>query len=141
MTLNGKNTISYEHFHETMPCYPKHLRIWGEAGTVSMGKNMKVGKRGIPMFLLVRQKIMQGIISITTEFNIDNNGPRRKIKELMTTSKNLIDQMTGATQREKMNGSKTGGKMLKRCKKKEMVQQLQMLGMPQQLLMLKVGEK
>ena len=43
--LNGKTATRYEHFHEAKPCYAKHLRIWGEAGTVFMEKNGKGGNR------------------------------------------------------------------------------------------------
>ena len=35
VTLNGKTATRYKHFHEANPCYAKHLRIWGEAGTLS----------------------------------------------------------------------------------------------------------
>ena len=41
--LNRKTATRNEYFHEAKLCYAKHLRIWGEAGTVSMGKNIKVG--------------------------------------------------------------------------------------------------
>ena len=44
MTLNGKIATRYKDFHEAKPCYVKHLRIWGEAGTMSMGK-MGKGKQ------------------------------------------------------------------------------------------------
>ena len=36
VTLNGKAAT-----HEAKPCYAMHLRIWGEAGTVSMRKMRK----------------------------------------------------------------------------------------------------
>ena len=49
VTLNGKAATRYKHFHEAKPCYAKHLRIWGEPGTLSMGKNVKVGNRATPM--------------------------------------------------------------------------------------------
>ena len=52
VTLNGKAATRYEHFHEAKPHYAKHLRIWGEAGTVSMGKNGKVSNRGTPMIFI-----------------------------------------------------------------------------------------
>ena len=52
MTLNRKTATKYERFHEAKPCYAKHIRIWGEAGTVSMVKNGKVGNRGIPMIII-----------------------------------------------------------------------------------------
>ena len=45
VTLKDKTAIRYKHFHEEKPCYAKHLRIWGEAGTVSMEKNGKVGNK------------------------------------------------------------------------------------------------
>ena len=51
VTLNGK-TARYKHFHETKPCYTKHLRIWGEAGTVFMRKNGKEGNRGTLMIFI-----------------------------------------------------------------------------------------
>ena len=38
VTLSGKEAIRHECFYEAKPCYDKHLRIWGETGTVSMGK-------------------------------------------------------------------------------------------------------
>ena len=43
--LNGKMATRYGHFYEAKPSYAKHLGIWGEAGTVSMGKNGKVEHR------------------------------------------------------------------------------------------------
>ena len=52
MTLNGKAASMYEHFHEANPCYAKHLRIWGEAGTVLQGGNGKVGNRGTPRIFI-----------------------------------------------------------------------------------------
>ena len=52
VTLNRKTATKYEHFHETKQCYAKHLRIWGETGTVSRGKNGKVGNREIPMIFI-----------------------------------------------------------------------------------------
>ena len=36
--LNRETATRYEHFHEAKPHYAKHLRIWGEAGTVFTGK-------------------------------------------------------------------------------------------------------
>ena len=45
VTLSGKTAIRYECFYEAKLCYAKHLRIWGEACTVSMRKNGKVGNR------------------------------------------------------------------------------------------------
>ena len=50
--LNGKTAMRYEHFHEAKPPYAKRLRTWREAGTVSMGKNGKVGNRGTPMIFI-----------------------------------------------------------------------------------------
>ena len=47
--LYRKTAIRYEHFHEAKPHYAKHLRIWGEAGTMSRGKYQNVGKGGTPM--------------------------------------------------------------------------------------------
>ena len=47
VTLNGKAANRYEHFYKAKPCYAKHLRKWGEVGTVSMGKNGKVDNRGL----------------------------------------------------------------------------------------------
>ena len=46
--------------NEAKPCYAKHLRIWGEAGTVSMAKNGKGGNRGIPMIFIGDAKIHAG---------------------------------------------------------------------------------
>ena len=50
--LNRKAATRYEHFHEAKPHYSKHLRIQGEAGTVSMGENGKVRNRGTPMIFI-----------------------------------------------------------------------------------------
>ena len=50
--LNGKTATRYEHFHEAIPHYAKHLWIWGKAGTVSMSKNGKVVNRGTPMIFI-----------------------------------------------------------------------------------------
>ena len=44
VTLTCKTATRYKHFYEAKQCYAKHLRIWGEVGTVSMGK-MKVRKQ------------------------------------------------------------------------------------------------
>ena len=52
MTINGQTATRYKHFHEAKPHCAKHFRIWGEAGTVSMGKNRKVGKRGTHMIFI-----------------------------------------------------------------------------------------
>ena len=41
VTLNGKTATRYKNFHETKPCYPKHLRICEGAGTVFTGKMEK----------------------------------------------------------------------------------------------------
>ena len=41
VTLNGKTATRYKHFHEAKPHYAKHLRICGEAGTVSTEKMEK----------------------------------------------------------------------------------------------------
>ena len=38
VTLNGKAATKYKYFHEAKPHYARRLRIWGEAGTVSIGK-------------------------------------------------------------------------------------------------------
>ena len=43
LSVKGKIATRYKHFYEAKPCYAKHLIIWGEANTVSMGKNRKVG--------------------------------------------------------------------------------------------------
>ena len=50
--LNGKVCMHYEHFHGTKPLYAMALWEWGEAGTVKIGKNGKVGDRGIPMIFI-----------------------------------------------------------------------------------------
>ena len=50
--LNGKAAIRYEDFHELKPCYAKHFRIWGEAGTVSTRKNRKIGNRETPLIFI-----------------------------------------------------------------------------------------
>ena len=42
--LNGQTVTRYEHFHEAKPRYAQHLRIWREAGNVSMKKNGKETK-------------------------------------------------------------------------------------------------
>ena len=62
VTLNGKTATRRKHFYEEKPCYVKHLRIWGEAGTVSTGKNRKVGNRGTPMIYWLCQKACQGLL-------------------------------------------------------------------------------
>ena len=54
---------------------------------------------------------------------------QKKIEELMTTRKNLINKMTGAPQNTESNGYKTWEKP-NRQRKKEMVQPLQKLGVP-----------
>ena len=51
VTLNKKAATKFEHFHEAKPHHAKHLRIWGEAVTVS-GKKGKVGNRGTPMIFI-----------------------------------------------------------------------------------------
>ena len=61
VTLHGKTDTSYKPFNEEKPHNSKNLKIWGEAVTVSMGKNGKVG-RGIPMFLLVMPRFMPGTV-------------------------------------------------------------------------------
>ena len=52
VTLNGKAATRYENVHDAKPHYAKHLRLCGEAGTVSTRKNGKVGNRGTIMVFI-----------------------------------------------------------------------------------------
>ena len=64
VTLNGEPATRYEHFHEAKPCYAKHLRIWGEAGTMSMGKKQKrMKQRNSYDFYWLCQESHQGLLS------------------------------------------------------------------------------
>ena len=53
---------------------------------------------------------------------------QKKIEEVMTTSKNLINNMTAVPQNPESNGDKTGEKPNRQ--KKEVMQPMQMLGVP-----------
>ena len=50
--INGVKFIRYEHFHGKKPMYAKNLHTWGEAGTVKIGKNGKIGDHGITMIFV-----------------------------------------------------------------------------------------
>ena len=50
--LEGVAKTRIEHFQGKLPAFAKHLRTWGEAGTVKMGKDGKVGDRGATMMFI-----------------------------------------------------------------------------------------
>jgi hypothetical protein len=54
ITLNGKTATRYEHFGNANPEFSKHLRTWGEAGTVTLKTKgtSKVGDRGIACIMV-----------------------------------------------------------------------------------------
>jgi hypothetical protein len=49
ITLDGKTATRYEHFGETNPAFSKHLRTWGEAGTLTLKSHAtpKIADRGV----------------------------------------------------------------------------------------------
>ena len=46
INLKGVEKARIEHFGMKIPGFAKHLRTWGEAGTIKTGKDGKVGDRG-----------------------------------------------------------------------------------------------
>ncbi len=49
----NRNTLTwYKHFYGEAPKYAIKLQEFGEAGTVKMGKDGKLGDRGIPMIFV-----------------------------------------------------------------------------------------
>jgi hypothetical protein len=52
VTINGETKTRYEHAGLPVPLFVKHLRTFGEAGTVKNMKDGKVGDRGITMMFV-----------------------------------------------------------------------------------------
>jgi hypothetical protein len=54
ITVDGKKTTRFEHFGGAIPAYSKHLRTWGEAGTVTLKVKAtpKVGDRDIACMIV-----------------------------------------------------------------------------------------
>ena len=52
MTLDGKKKSRVEHYCGKVPSFASYLRTFGEAGTVTTGKDGKVGTRGVTMIFV-----------------------------------------------------------------------------------------
>jgi hypothetical protein len=52
VTVNGETKTIFEHAGIAIPSFVKHLRTFGEAGTMKKGKDGKVGDRGITMMFV-----------------------------------------------------------------------------------------
>ena len=52
MTLDGVTKSRVEHYCGKVPRFASYLKTFGEAGTVTIGKDGKVGSRGVTIFFV-----------------------------------------------------------------------------------------
>ena len=52
ITLDGVTKSRVEHYCGKLPSFASHLKTFGEAGTVTTGKDGKVGNRGVTMIFV-----------------------------------------------------------------------------------------
>jgi hypothetical protein len=62
VSIKGIKKTRIEHYGLPLPRFAQYLRTWGETGTVRIGKDGKMGDRGVKLCLLVTPPITRGLL-------------------------------------------------------------------------------